>query len=139
DDLGAAYFIGSVALAIILFDAGYATRLATLRLAAAPALVLASAGVLLTAVMVGVVAQLLFHFSFLQGLLVGIIVAPTDAAAVFFLLNVGSVTLRDLVRSTLEIESGSNDAVALFLALAVVRLLSAGGSPGWALAGQLAA
>jgi potassium/hydrogen antiporter len=128
-----------VALAIILFDAGYATRLATLRLAAAPALVLASAGVLLTAVMVGVVAQLLFHFSFLQGLLVGIIVAPTDAAAVFFLLNVGSVTLRDLVRSTLEIESGSNDPVAIFLALAVVGLLSGGGSPGWALAGELAA
>jgi cell volume regulation protein A len=139
DDLRAAYFIGSVALAIILFDAGYATRLATLRLAAAPALVLASAGVLLTAVMVGVVAQLLFHFGFLQGLLLGIIVAPTDAAAVFFLLNVGGLTLRDLVRSTLEIESGSNDPVAIFLTLALVGLLAGGGLPGWALAGELAA
>src|SRR6478752_6282720 len=139
NDLSAAIFIGAVALAIILFDAGYATRLSTLRLAAAPALVLASAGVLLTAVMVGAVAELLFHFDFLQGLLLGIIVAPTDAAAVFFLLNVGGLTLRDLVRSTLEIESGSNDPLAIFLTLAVVGLLAGGAAPGWALAGELAA
>ena len=54
DNLGAAYFVGSVALAIILFDSGYATRLSTLRLAALPALALATAGVVITAVLVGV-------------------------------------------------------------------------------------
>src|SRR5829696_5817945 len=62
NNLEAAYFIGAVALAIILFDAGYATRLATLRLAAAPALVLATAGVLITAVIIAFAAQFLFSF-----------------------------------------------------------------------------
>jgi cell volume regulation protein A len=141
NDLGAAYFIGAMALAIILFDAGYATRLATLRLAAAPALVLATAGVLITAVIVGVAAQYLFGFSFLQGLLLGVIVASTDAAAVFFLLNVGGLTLRDLVRSTLEIESGTNDPIAIFLTIAIVGLLDPAGAGvvGWALFGELIA
>src|SRR5215208_7216348 len=62
NDLGAAYFVGALALAIVLFDAGYATRLSSLRLAAAPALVLATAGVLITAVLVALVAQVLFNF-----------------------------------------------------------------------------
>src|SRR5690606_14245875 len=119
------YFVGSVALAIILFDAGYATRLVTLRVAALPALALATAGVLITALIVGLAAQLLFGLTWLQGLLVGIIVAPTDAAAVFFLLRVGGLTLRDLVRSSLEFESGSNDPIAIFLTLAIVGLLAA--------------
>ena len=120
DNLGAAYFVGSVALAIILFDSGFATRLATLRTAAFPALTLATAGVLLTAVLVGFAAQVFLGFTWLQGLLLGVIVAPTDAAAVFFLLRVGGITLRDLVRSTLEVESGSNDPIAIFLTVALV-------------------
>jgi cell volume regulation protein A len=139
NDFGAAYFIGSVALAIILFDAGHATRLATLRIAAGPALVLATAGVLLTAVMVGLVAERLFGFNFAEGLLLGIIVAPTDVAAVFFLLNVGALALRDRVRSTLEVESGTNDPIAIFLTLALVGLLANGTAPGWALAWELLA
>jgi cell volume regulation protein A len=125
DNLGAAYFVGSVALAIILFDAGFATRLATLRVAALPSLLLATAGVLITALLVGLAAQLVLGFSWLQGLLLGVIVAPTDAAAVFFLLRVGGITLRDLVRSTLEVESGSNDPIAIFLTVALVGLLGA--------------
>ena len=125
DNLGAAYFVGSVALAIILFDSGFATRLATLRTAALPALTLATAGVLLTAVLVGVAAQVFLGFTWLQGLLLGVIVAPTDAAAVFFLLRVGGITLRDLVRSTLEVESGSNDPIAIFLTVALVGLVAA--------------
>ncbi|MEX0851937.1 MAG: potassium/proton antiporter [Bauldia sp.] len=120
DNLGAAYFVGSVALAIILFDSGYATRLAALRVAALPALALATVGVLVTALLVGLAARVLFGFSWLQGLLLGVIVAPTDAAAVFFLLRVGGITLRDLVRSTLEVESGSNDPIAIFLTVALV-------------------
>src|SRR3954452_4470118 len=135
DDLSAGFFIGWVALAIILFDAGHATRLSTLRLAAAPALVLASAGVLLTALLVGVLAEPLFGFTFAQGLLLGIIVAPTDVAAVFFLLNVGALALRDLVRSTLEVESGTNDPIAIFLTVALVGVLADGsevGGLGWA-------
>jgi potassium/hydrogen antiporter len=125
DNLAAAYFIGSVALAIILFDAGYATKLATLQVAGLPALVLATAGVLITALIVGLAAQVMLGFSWLQGLLLGVIVAPTDAAAVFFLLRVGGITLRDRVRSTLEIESGSNDPIAIFLTIALVGLFTA--------------
>ena len=129
DNLGAAYFIGAVALTIILFDSGFATRLSTLRVAALPALLLATVGVLVTALLVGLAAQLLLGFTWLQGLLLGVIVAPTDAAAVFFLLRVGGITLRDLVRSTLEVESGSNDPIAIFLTVALVGLLGATASP----------
>lgn len=120
DNLNAAYFVGSLALAIILFDSGFATRLSALRIAALPALALATVGVFVTAVLVGLAAVVFFGFTFTEGLLLGIIVAPTDAAAVFFLLRVGGITLRDLVRSTLEVESGSNDPIAIFLTLALV-------------------
>ena len=142
DNLGAAYFVGSVALAIILFDSGYATRLTTLRIAALPALALATAGVFITAVLVGLAARLFFGFTMLQGLLLGIIVAPTDAAAVFFLLRVGGITLRDRVRSTLEVESGSNDPIAIFLTLALVGFTGASAAAGMGeaaseIAGQL--
>ena len=142
DNLGAAYFVGSVALAIILYDSGYATRIATLRLAALPALALATLGVLVTAILVGLVAQLIFGFTWVEGVLLGIIVAPTDAAAVFFLLRVGGITLRDAVRSTLEVESGSNDPVAIFLTLTLVGLAATAGGVslgqiGSAIAGEL--
>jgi cell volume regulation protein A len=129
DNLGGAYFVGAVALVIILFNSGFATRLSTLRVAALPALLLATVGVLVTALLVGLAAQLVLGFSWLQGLLLGVIVAPTDAAAVFFLLRVGGINLRDLVRSTLEVESGSNDPIAIFLTIALVGLLGATASP----------
>ena len=129
NNAGAAYFIGAVALAVILFDSGFETRVSTLRIAAAPALLLSTAGVIITAVLVGVAAQLLFGFSWLEGLLLGAIVAPTDAAAVFFLLRVGGITLRDRVRSTLEVESGTNDPIAIFLTLSLVELVGLPTSP----------
>jgi cell volume regulation protein A len=130
DNLGAAYFVGSIALVIILFDSGYATRLSVLRIAAAPSIVLATLGVLLTAGLVGLGAAVIFGLPWRDALLLGVIVAPTDAAAVFFLLRVGGITLRERVRSTLEIESGSNDPMAIFLTLALVGGLSAAGTTG---------
>lgn len=130
DNLGAAYFVGSVALAIILYDSGYATRLTTLRVAALPAVALATLGVVLTALLVGVAAQLIFGFSWVEGVLLGTIVAPTDAAAVFFLLRVGGITLRDAVRSTLEVESGTNDPMAIFLTLTLVGIAGTAGGVG---------
>jgi cell volume regulation protein A len=120
DNLGAAYFVGSIALVIILFDSGYATRFSVLRVAALPSLALATVGVVLTAVLVGLAARAIFGLSWQEGLLLGVIVAPTDAAAVFFLLRVGGISLRERVRSTLEVESGSNDPMAIFLTLALV-------------------
>ena len=126
NNANAAYFVGSIALAIILFDAGFETRLSTLRIAALPAMTLATVGVALTAVLVSVAARLLLGVSFGEGLLLGAIVAPTDAAAVFFLLRVGGITLRDRVRSTLEVESGTNDPIAIFLTLTMVEIAAAG-------------
>lgn len=122
DNVHTAYFIGSVALAIILFDSGFETPLHSFKVAAWPALTLATFGVVFTTLVVGVVATWLLPFSFLEGLLLGAIVSSTDAAAVFFLMRVGGINLRDRVRSTLEIESGSNDPMAIFLTLALAGL-----------------
>lgn len=121
-----AYALGSIALAVILFDSGYGTSLQSFKLSAAPALTLATGGVLMTAGFFGLMAHLLLDFSFLEGMLLGSIVASTDAAAVFFLLRIGGINIRDRVRSTLEVESGTNDPMAIFLTMALVQLVSAG-------------
>ena len=84
NDAEAAYFVGSLALAVILFDSGFGTRSHTLKRAAAPAFVLATVGVLLTTVFVGVAARFLFELPWLYALLMGAIISSTDAAAVFF-------------------------------------------------------
>ncbi len=123
DNAPLAYFIGSLAMAVILFDAGFETPWSTWRLAAAPGLVLATLGVLATAGLVGVTAVYLMDLDWVSALLLGAIVASTDAAAVFLLLRMSGVTLRERVKATLEIESGSNDPVAIFLALALVPLV----------------
>ncbi|MFD1745230.1 potassium/proton antiporter [Rhizobium helianthi] len=121
-----AYVLGSLALAVILFDSGFGTSLHAFRIAAAPALTMASIGVVLTASIFAFAASLLLNLSWLEGLLLGSIVASTDAAAVFFLLRVGGVHIRDKVRSTLEVESGTNDPMAVFLTIALVELVSSG-------------
>lgn len=126
DDVAAAYFIGSIALAVILFDSGFETPLHSYRLAAWPAVTLATLGVLITAAIFGAAAHLLFGFPWIEALLLGAILGSTDAAAVFFLLRVGGITLRDRVRSTLEIESGTNDPMAIFLTLILVELAVSG-------------
>lgn len=117
-----AYFIGSLALAIILFDSGFETKLRSYRTAAAPALVLATLGVVLTAGFVGAAAHFLFGLGWIQSFLLGSIVASTDAAAVFFLLRAAGIRLREKVGATLEIESGANDPMAIFLTMIFVEL-----------------
>lgn len=123
DNAPLAYFIGSIAMAIILFDAGFETPWSTWRTAAGPGLVLATLGVLATAGLVGATAVYLIGVDWVTGLLLGAIVASTDAAAVFLLLRMSGVNLRARVKATLEIESGSNDPVAIFLALGLVPLV----------------
>ena len=78
-----AYFLGSIALAVILFDSGFGTPVQAFKLAAIPSLTLASVGVLITAALIGVAAMWLLNFTWLEGLLLGSIVSSTDAAAVF--------------------------------------------------------
>ncbi|HBN47860.1 MULTISPECIES: potassium/proton antiporter [Thalassospira] len=133
DNAPLAYFIGSIALAMILFDSGFETQLRTLKIAAAPSLVLATVGVMLTAFVVGGVTWLVLDVPWLVALLFGAIVSSTDAAAVFFLLRVGGINLRDRTRSTLEVESGSNDPMAVFLTISLVELIMQGGGDNLAL------
>lgn len=126
DNRSTAFFIGSLALALILFEAGFETRRHTLRGAAGQALVLATVGVLLTALVVAVAVRFIFGFGWLESFLVGAIISPTDAAAVFLLLRVGGISVRERVRATLEVESGSNDPMSIFLTVAIVGLIGAG-------------
>lgn len=126
DNAPVAYFIGSIALAIILFDSGFGTSIQSFRQAAAPALTLATIGVLLTTAIFAIPAHFLLDMTWLEALLLGAIVGSTDAAAVFFLLRVGGVSIREKVRSTLEIESGSNDPMAIFLTIALVEIIASG-------------
>ncbi|WP_413203933.1 potassium/proton antiporter [Rhodospirillum sp. A1_3_36] len=127
DDGHTAYFIGSIALAVILFDSGFGTRMRSFRIAAWPSLTLASLGVALTAALLAPFAHLFLDLSWLEAFLLGAIVGSTDAAAVFFLLRVGGINIRDRVRATLEVESGSNDPMAIFLTVTLVELVRAGG------------
>ncbi len=135
DNAHAAYLIGSVALAIILFESGFETPFRSYRMAAWPAITAATVGVALTAGFIGVAAHWLLGLTWMEGLLIGAIVGSTDAAAVFFLLRVGGITIRERVRSTLEIESGTNDPMAIFLTVALVELIASGAEqPSWTLA-----
>jgi potassium/hydrogen antiporter len=119
----AAYVVGSIALAIVLFDGGLRTPRQVFRIALWPALSLATVGVIVTAGVAAAVAVYALGLSPLQGFLVGATVAPTDAAAVFILLHAGGTEIGRRVSATLEVESGANDPMAIFLAIVAVDLL----------------
>jgi cell volume regulation protein A len=118
-----AYTVGSIALAIILFDGGLRTERKDFRDVLGPAATLSSVGVVITATITGLAAKWFMGIGWVEGLLVGAIVASTDAAAVFFLLNVRGVRLRDRLRATLEVEAGLNDPMAVFLTLTFLTIL----------------
>lgn len=125
-NLPAAHLIGTVALSVILFDGGLRTRAETFRVGLWPALSLATVGVVVTAVAVGLFAAWILGLSWMQGLLIGAVVGSTDAAAVFSLLHVRGMELKQRVAATLEIESGVNDPMAVFLTVAMVEALALG-------------
>jgi cell volume regulation protein A len=126
DDVHTTYLVGSIALALILFDGGLRTRFATFRSVFAPALVLATFGVLLTAALTAPAARYLLGLGWIEALLVGAVVASTDAAAVFFLVHAGGLRLRRRVGATLEVESGSNDPFAVLLTILLIEFLLSG-------------
>jgi cell volume regulation protein A len=129
-DYNSAFIIGSLALAVILFDGGLRTSRETLRLALGPAMTLASVGVAITAFIVGAVAALLFDFSWPAARLIGSVVASTDAAAVFALLRLKGMDVQRRTAATLEAESGLNDPVAVFLTLVFTEYLIVPEGPG---------
>jgi potassium/hydrogen antiporter len=127
DDVRTAYLVGAVALALILFDGGLRTRLSTFRSVLAPSLTLATIGVLLTALLTAPVAHVALGLGWIESVLVGSVVASTDAAAVFLLIHAGGLRLRPRVAAALEIESGTNDPFAIFLTLLLVEVVLLGG------------
>jgi len=132
DGLGGIYFdnpwltqlVGTVALSYILFAGGLETRWRVVRPVAVSAIALSTVGVALTTLLVGGFAIYALNFSPLEGFLLGAVVSSTDAAAVFSILRSRDTRLRGNLEPLLETESGSNDPMAIFLTLGLVRLIS---------------
>jgi cell volume regulation protein A len=128
DDAALAQAIGVMALIFILFAGGLDTRWPEVKPTVWQATSLATLGVLLTAVLVGLFAFYVLKLSLISGLLLGAIVSSTDAAAVFSVLRSRSISLRGQLKPLLELESGSNDPMAVFLTVGILQLMTIPGT-----------
>lgn len=133
DDASLAQSIGVIALVVILFSGGLDTEWKSVRPVLKEGLTLATLGTLITALVVGAFAHLIFHFSWVEGMLLGAIVSSTDAAAVFAVLRSRGVRLRGTLKPLLELESGSNDPMAVFLTVGLIQLALNPGKSAWQL------
>lgn len=124
DDAQLAQNIGIVSLAFILFAGGLETQWSLVRPALGGALSLSTIGVLLTAVIVAIFAVLFLHVTFTEGLLLGAIISATDAAAVFSVLGARDIRLKGNLLPLLELESGTNDPMSVFLTIGLISLLT---------------
>lgn len=123
-----AQMIGVACLVFILFSGGLDTVWNEVRGGAVPAAVLATLGVVISAGIVSVAAILLLDFSPLQGFLLGAVIASTDAAAVFAIMRSHGLPLNGRVQGLIELESGSNDPMAIFLVGAALMLITVPGA-----------
>jgi len=123
DNYVVAHGVGTIALAIILFDGGLRTSASSLRQALGPAVVLATVGVLLTSLITGLAATWILDVTLLEGMLLGSIIGSTDAAAVFAILRSKGVNVVRHISATLEVESASNDPMAIFLTVGFLEIL----------------
>ncbi|MBI2537875.1 MAG: potassium/proton antiporter [Gemmatimonadetes bacterium] len=137
-----AHGVGTAALVMILFDGGLRTDMTTFRRVIVPSVALASIGVFLTAAGVALAARAILELPWLDAMLLGSVVSSTDAAAVFAVLRSKGVRVRQRVAATLELESGSNDPMAVLLTVACIELLLGRLTPGagvaWLFLKQLA-
>jgi potassium/hydrogen antiporter len=118
DDADLARSVGIVGLVAILYEGGLSTSWRRLREVAVPAALLSTVGVVVTAVLTGAVAQAVFDLSWLEAILLGAVVASTDAAAVFATLRFTNVRRR--LARTLEAETGGNDPMAIALTVGLI-------------------
>lgn len=125
DDYRLSFWVGNIALVIILLDGGLRTHYQTFRTGLKPALLLASLGVVLTSTFTALAAVFLLGLDWISAFLLGAVVGSTDAAAVFSLLKTSDVQLNERVSATLEIESGMNDPMAVYLTLTLIGLATA--------------
>lgn len=137
DDARAAQSLGVVALSFILFSGGLDTSKDSIRPVLFMGLGLSTAGVVITAVLTGLFAALMLHLPLLEGLLLGAVVSATDAAAVFTVLRAKSVGLTGNLTPLIELESGSNDPMAVFLTVGITSLLTSEVLSPWALVPML--
>lgn len=130
DNAEVAHSLGTLALAMILFDGGLQTPFKAIKQVWLPASTLATLGVLITGAVTGLAATYILDIPLLQGMLLGAIVGSTDAAAVFALLRNAGIHLNKKLKATLEIESASNDPMAIFLTVGLLEVLVNDMEPG---------
>ena len=115
--------IGVVALVFILFSGGLDTNWEEIKPVTRRGISLATLGVFITALSVAIFVHIFFGFTLYEGFLLGAIISSTDAAAVFTILRAKSVHLRGRLKPLLELESGSNDPMAVVLMLGMLSLI----------------
>lgn len=124
EDYPLAFAVGSVCLALIIFDGGLRTSWRSVRPILGLGISLSFVGTIVTGVATGVFAYFALDLSWREGLLLGAIVSSTDAAAVFGILRSHDLSLKGNLKQTLEFEAGSNDPVAVFLTICGLSLLA---------------